>query len=54
MGKEKRTFGTGWKLQPVPKGPIWDFGRKKKVGRPAGESNRVSGVFISRPLPLRY
>ena len=29
MGKEKRTFGTGWKLQPVPQGPIWDFGRKK-------------------------
>ena len=22
-GKEKRTFGTGWKIQPVPQGPIW-------------------------------
>ena len=22
-GKEKRTFGTGWKIQPVPYGHIW-------------------------------
>ena len=35
-GKEKRTFGTGWKIQPVTQGPIWV---KKKWGV-ARESNR--------------
>ena len=49
-GKEKRTFGTGWKIQPVPQGPIWV---KKKVGRRAGvEPWPRSPNF--RELPLRY
>ena len=32
--KEKgKDFGTGWKIEPVPQGPIWV---KKKVGLCAG------------------
>ena len=42
-GKEKRTFGTGWKLQPVPQGPIWV---KKKWGV-AWESNSGRGAQIT-------
>ena len=46
MGKEKRTFGTGWKFQPVPQGPIWDL-VKKKWWDVARESNRVRGAQIT-------
>ena len=52
MGKEKRTFGTGWKFQLVPQGPIWDLGKKKVGHRARVEPCPRSPNY--RALPLRY
>ena len=41
--KKKRTFGIGWKIQPVAYGPIW----VKKSGAFARESNRGRGDQIT-------